>query len=127
MQGPALRSEHEVVGHVSGDDVLEHPGQLRFGRLEQDEVAALEAVKLVGQGRPVNRDGVDVAQQAMGEAAPDDAGHLQRQLLLGSQAVDAGEYDPLHRVRERQDTQVGPGVIRHVPSVTVMAPVSRSA
>ena len=90
VQGPALRSQHQVIGHVPGDDVLEHPGQFRLRRLEQDEVTALEAVELTGQGRPVSRDGVDIGQQPVGEAAPDDAGHLQRQLLGGSQAIDAG-------------------------------------
>ena len=108
VQCPALRAQHQVVGYVSGDDVGEHPGQFRLGRLEQDEVTALEAVELVRQGRAVSRDGVDVGEQPVGEAAPDDTGHLQRQLLRGGQAIDAGEDHPLHRVGKRQDAQVGP-------------------
>jgi hypothetical protein len=100
VQRSALRAQHQLVGYVPGDDVLEHPRQFRFGRLEQDEVAALEAVELIGQGRPVSRDGVDIGQQPVGEAAPDDAGHLQRQLLPGGQPVDAGEDHALHRVRK---------------------------
>ena len=88
--------------------MLEHPGQFRLGRLEQDEVAALEVVELVGQGRPVSGNGMDIGQQPVGEAAPDDAGYLQGQLLRGGQPVDAGEDHALHRVRKRQDAQVGP-------------------
>ena len=44
----------------------------------------------------------------MGEAAPDDAGYLERQLLGCCQPVDAGEDHALHRVGKRQDAQVGP-------------------
>jgi hypothetical protein len=43
---------------------------------------------------------VDVAQQTEGEQPPDDAGHLQRQLVAGWEAVDACGHHALHGVGE---------------------------
>ena len=127
VQGPALGSQHQVIGHVPGDDVLEHPGQLRLGRLEQDQVAALEAVQLIGQGRAVSRDGVDVGQQPVGEAAPDDAGHLQRQLLGAARRSMRVRTTPCTVSGSDSTRRSAPGATWQIPSVMVMAPVSRSA
>ena len=107
VQRSALGPHHQLIGHVAGDHVLEDPRQLRVRRLGQDQAALLQALQLASQRRAVSGDGIDVVQQAVGEAAPDDAGHLEGQLLRRRQAVDAGQDDTLHRVRQRQILQVG--------------------
>ena len=126
VQRSPLCPQHQLVGHVAGDDVLEHPRQLRLGRLEQDEAASLQPLELAGQARTIGGDRMDVVQQAVGEAAPDDVRHFERRCCGAANRSMRVRTTPCTVSGSDSACRSAPGAIRQVPLVTVMTPVSRS-
>ena len=83
VQLPPSLDEERRVGDVVGQGVGEHVGHLREQRLFPDQ---LDGGQLAQHGVGLSTDLGEPPQQAAGELAPDDRGHLERALGLVGQA-----------------------------------------
>ena len=95
VQLPPSLDEERRVGHVVGQGVGEQVDHLREQRLLPDQ---LDGGQLAQHGVEVSADLGEPPEQAAGELAPDDRGHLERALGLVGQAVDARGDDVLDGV-----------------------------
>ena len=94
VQLPAPLDEEGGVGHVLGERVLEHVGQLGEAAALVDQLERAELPEEVVGPLPDLGQAVD---QAPGELAPDHRGELERRLGASAQPVDAGRDHVLDR------------------------------
>jgi hypothetical protein len=106
VQLPPLRPQHQAVGGLLGDDVLEQVGQVGLGGIQGRQVGRLQRHQVVQEDGGCLLHGVDVAQHAQGEHPPDHACHLQGELLGWREPVDPAGDHPVHCVRQLQAAEV---------------------
>jgi len=102
-----LGLRHQIVDHFLGHEVLEDVGQVGFGRFERCQFQVGQPRQAILQARLVHLGRIDASQHAIGKDAPDDAGDLDRELLLRRQAIDAAGNNSLDGVGEGQRRQIG--------------------
>jgi hypothetical protein len=100
VQPSALGVQQQTVGHLLGHHVLEQVRQVRLGGVQHREVLTGQVIQEFTQHARVRLDRMHIAQDAEAEQPPDDAGHLQRQLLAGRETVDPRGHHTLDGLRE---------------------------
>jgi len=96
VQRPALGFGQQAVGDVAHDLVAEGVGALPVGLIGNDQVEGRQRLQVVSDVR-ARGDRVGLAHRLQREGRPHHRRHLERELLLGRQAVDEAEHRPLHR------------------------------
>ena len=102
MQLPAPLDEEGVVGHVLGERVLEHVGQLGEEPALEDQLERGELPEEVVTALPDLREAL---HQTPRELTADHRGELERSLGGLGEAVDAGGDHVLDRARNGQRGQ----------------------
>src|SRR5262249_15112166 len=107
-RGEAAGDERTTAGckRLPGYDVLEQVGQVRLWGVEHGEVLTLQVTQIPADRTLVRVDRMHVVDDTESEQPPDDAGHLQRQLVTGRKAVDPPGHHCLHCVGEARRAQI---------------------
>ena len=86
--------------------MLEQVCQVRLWGVEHGEVLTLQITQIPADRTLVRIDRMHVVDDTESEQPPDDAGHLQRQLVTGRKAVDPPGHHCLHCVGEARRAQI---------------------
>ncbi len=117
VQGATLREQHQVVGHLVRDDMVEAIRQLGLGLEQHRERGRAQGLEQRFEGPQVGLHRMDLAQQPHHEGRADDAGDLEDELLARRQPVDARGHEAAHGVWKGQRLDVD--VAREAPASLV--------